>query len=60
MFNNLPHRQLAALERRTRLLRLREREGVARGIDGAGALCVEIDGRLETLAAGEVTLRAVA
>jgi BirA family transcriptional regulator, biotin operon repressor / biotin---[acetyl-CoA-carboxylase] ligase len=37
-----------------------ERDGVARGIDADGALCVEISGRLERLASGEVTLRAVA
>ncbi len=35
------------------------RDGVARGIDSVGGLRVEIDGRLETLTAGEVTLRAV-
>jgi BirA family biotin operon repressor/biotin-[acetyl-CoA-carboxylase] ligase len=37
-----------------------ERDGVARGIDADGALCVEFDGQLERLASGEVTLRAVA
>lgn len=36
------------------------REGVARGIAPDGALRVEIGGRIETLTAGEVTLRAVA
>lgn len=38
----------------------RPRDGVARGIDAEGALRVEIGGRIETLTAGEVTLRAVA
>lgn len=38
----------------------RVREGIARGIGPDGTLCVEIGGRLESLAAGEVTLRAVA
>jgi len=38
----------------------RLRDGVARGIDPDGALRVEIGGRIETLTAGEVTLRAVA
>ena len=38
----------------------RAQDGVARGIGADGALKVEIGGRLETLAAGEVTLRAVA
>ncbi|HXQ32371.1 MAG TPA: biotin--[acetyl-CoA-carboxylase] ligase [Steroidobacteraceae bacterium] len=37
-----------------------ERDGVARGIDADGALCVEVGGQLERLASGEVTLRAVA
>jgi BirA family transcriptional regulator, biotin operon repressor / biotin---[acetyl-CoA-carboxylase] ligase len=37
-----------------------ERNGVARGIDIDGALCVELGGRVERLASGEVTLRAVA
>ena len=36
------------------------REGVARGIDGDGSLCVELDGHLERVTSGEVTLRAVA
>jgi BirA family biotin operon repressor/biotin-[acetyl-CoA-carboxylase] ligase len=37
-----------------------ERDGVARGIDTDGALCVELGGRIERLASGEVTLRAAA
>jgi BirA family transcriptional regulator, biotin operon repressor / biotin---[acetyl-CoA-carboxylase] ligase len=37
-----------------------EQEGVARGIDADGALCVEIRGQLQRLTAGDVTLRAVA
>ena len=37
-----------------------ERDGVARGIDTDGALCVELGDRVERLASGEVTLRAVA
>ena len=36
------------------------RDGVARGIDGDGSLRVELDGRLERVSSGEVTLRAVA
>jgi len=36
------------------------RDGIARGIDTDGLLRVEVDGRLERLAAGEVTLRSVA
>jgi BirA family transcriptional regulator, biotin operon repressor / biotin---[acetyl-CoA-carboxylase] ligase len=36
------------------------RDGVARGIAADGALRVEIGGRMETLTAGDVTLRAVA
>jgi BirA family biotin operon repressor/biotin-[acetyl-CoA-carboxylase] ligase len=35
-------------------------DGVARGIDADGALCVEIGGQLKRLTAGDVTLRAVA
>jgi BirA family transcriptional regulator, biotin operon repressor / biotin---[acetyl-CoA-carboxylase] ligase len=37
-----------------------ECDGVARGIDANGALCVEMGGQLERLASGDVTLRAVA
>jgi len=36
------------------------RDGVARGIDGDGSLRVELDGRVERVTSGEVTLRAVA
>ena len=38
----------------------RERDGMARGIDADGALRLEVDGRLERLTAGDVTLRAAA
>ena len=37
-----------------------ERDGIARGIDAEGALRLEIDGHLEQVLAGEVSLRAVA
>jgi BirA family biotin operon repressor/biotin-[acetyl-CoA-carboxylase] ligase len=37
-----------------------ERGGIARGIASDGALLVEIDGRLERIASGEVSLRAAA
>jgi len=37
-----------------------EQEGVARGIDADGALCIEISGELRRVVAGDVSLRAVA
>jgi BirA family biotin operon repressor/biotin-[acetyl-CoA-carboxylase] ligase len=37
---------------------VRERDGIARGIAADGSLRVEIDGRIEHVASGEVTLRA--
>lgn len=50
----------ALRDRAVRVLGPSGREGVARGIDIDGALCIEIGGRLERLTAGDVSLRAVA